>query len=107
MGAVYTMIILFSRKIRRPVNKLTNYTHLMNQAQDREDKIKVVKNVKRDEAFSEIALEYEAAEFVKKFPDATKKQDAFKKSFRKADTVLIEDLNKGQNGETLVTRSKM
>ena len=52
-------------------------------------------------------MEYEAAEFVKKYPDSTKKQDAFRKNFRKADTVLIEHLNKGHNGETLVTRSKM
>ena len=66
MGAVYTIIILFSRKIRRPVNKLMTYTHMMNQAQNREDKINVVRKVESDEAFSEIAREFKAAKFIRK-----------------------------------------
>ena len=42
MSAVYTIIIIYSRRITVPVMKLTNYTHLMNQAQDREAKLYVV-----------------------------------------------------------------
>ena len=43
MLSIYTIIILFSRKISRPIMKLTTYTRMMNQAQDREDKQHVVR----------------------------------------------------------------
>ena len=107
MLAVYTIIVLYSRKITRPIMKLTTYTHMMNQAQDREDKIHVVRRVKRDETFADIALEYEAADFIKKNPKAVMRPDSFKESLRRADTALIRDVEKDSVGEPRVMGTKL
>ena len=69
MLTVYLIIIIYSRKITAPISKLTAYTAQMKQAQDREAKLYIVSQVKRDDTFAEIAAEYEAAKYVEKHGD--------------------------------------
>ena len=50
--------------------------------------------MKRDEDFATIALEYEAAEFIKKYPEALTRPESFRMNLSRADTALIKDLNR-------------
>ena len=107
MGAVYIIIIFYSRRITVPVMKLTNYTHLMNQAQDREAKLYVVAQVKRDETFSHIADEFEAADFVQKHPNMLSRPESFKSHLSKADSTFTRDLDDDETGHRLLSGTKM
>lgn len=65
MFSIYVIIILYSFKIIAPVKKLETYTNQMSQARDLDAKQYVVQQVKRDETFSEIAAQYDAAKYVR------------------------------------------
>ena len=78
--------------------KLTNYTHLMNNAQDREAKLYVLSQVKRDDTFSQIADEYDAAEFVEKHPNCVTRPASFKSHLSKADSEFTMGLVDDETG---------
>ena len=55
--------------------------------------------MKRDEDFAAIALEYEAAEFIRKYPEALTRPESFRLNLSRADTALIKDLNRKDSGD--------
>ena len=87
--------------------KLANYTNLLNQAQDREAKLYVLAQVKRDETFSKIADEYEAADFVQKYPNMITRPVSFKSHLSKADSEFTKDLDGDEMGHRLLHGTKM
>ena len=106
------IVIIFTRRITKPIQTLTDYTADLKLAEDKQSKEKVVKDVQYDPIFKEISKQYEAHKRLsndkKSFNDIMKHRDTGHPSaldFLKKSTYFMGDLDEPNMLSSLISRT--